>query len=45
MERVEIAGRSNEWSAGRRLRDLEYADDNCLLVDDRRRVKSDLKST
>ena len=34
MKRVELAGGGIEWNAGRRLKDLAYADDICLLADD-----------
>ena len=34
MRRVELAGNGTEWSAGRRLRDLAYADDICLIYGD-----------
>ena len=34
MKKVELAGDGIEWTAGRRLRDLAYADDICLLADD-----------
>lgn len=34
MKKVELAGGGIEWSAGRRLKDLAYADDICLLADD-----------
>ena len=34
MRKVEPAGDGIEWTAGRRLRDLAYADDICLLADD-----------
>ena len=34
MKRFEIAGDGNEWTAARRLRDLAYTDDICLLADD-----------
>ena len=34
MRKVEAAEGGIEWSAGRRLRDLAYADDICLLADD-----------
>ena len=34
MRKVELAGGGIEWTAGRRLRDLAYADDICLLADD-----------
>ena len=28
----EVAGNSTEWNTGRRLRDLSYAEDICLLA-------------
>ena len=34
MRRVELAGEGIELTSGRRLRDLAYADDICLLADD-----------
>ena len=34
MRKVELVGGGIEWTAGRRLRDLAYADDICLLADD-----------
>ena len=34
MKKVELIGQGNEWTAGRRLRNLVYADDLYLLADD-----------
>ena len=34
LKKVEPAGNGIEWSAGRRLKDLAYADDICLLAND-----------
>ena len=34
MRRIEFVGNGLEWICGRRLRDLAYADDICLLADD-----------
>ena len=34
MRNVEIAGQGIEWTAGRRLMELAYADDICLIAND-----------
>ena len=34
MRKVELAGEGIDWIAGRRMKDLAYADDICLLADD-----------
>ena len=34
MKKVELIGNGIEWTAGRRLRNLAYADDICLLAED-----------